>query len=274
MKETNGMNISFILPVYNVAPFLEDCIASISDQGLTVEQYEIICIDDCSTDDSYRKLHMLSSQYINMRILQNEKNSGVSFTRNRGIREAKGAYVWFVDPDDYIIKNAVEVTYTVAKKENADIVLGNYIRVAEQSIPGGDICQLMTYSAREVARPIDNMNRRMSAVWCGMFKRDFLVTNNLLFNENMIAQEDTLFYYQFEQCERKLVKLDAFIYCYRQRADSVMNVRTEAKRKGYYYAMREMLNVYNDMLKNRDIADSITLSKKYIIVNKIARIVC
>ena len=83
------MKISFCLPIYNVETFLEKCILSIENQNIN-EEYEIFCIDDCSTDKSFNKIKDLSKKYESIRIEKNDKNKGVSYTRNRLLKEAKG----------------------------------------------------------------------------------------------------------------------------------------------------------------------------------------
>lgn len=89
---------TFCLPVYNVYSFLEHCIKSINEQDMSGIKYEILCIDDYSTDDSYKRLEKLSKTNDRIRVLKNAKNYGVSYTRNQLIKEAIGKYIWFVDP--------------------------------------------------------------------------------------------------------------------------------------------------------------------------------
>ncbi len=89
----------------------------------------------------------------------------------------------------------------------------------------------------------------MSAVWAGVFRRDFLLTNSLRFNTNMIAQEDTLFYWDMSLCNPAQYKYEGICYLYRQRANSVMHTKNLERSVKYYYAMREMLSVYQRQLE-------------------------
>ena len=86
----NDIQISFCLPVYNVVNFVEECLQSIVSQCFVGMGYEILCLDDCSTDGSYELLKRFTDRYPNMKVLQNERNLGVSFTRNELIRKACG----------------------------------------------------------------------------------------------------------------------------------------------------------------------------------------
>ncbi len=92
---------------------------------------EILCLDDCSTDGSYELLKRFTDRYPNMKVLQNDRNLGVSFTRNELIRKACGKYIWFVDPDDMLYPGVVNLVLQAAEDTNADVILGNYLEVPE-----------------------------------------------------------------------------------------------------------------------------------------------
>ena len=116
-----NIKVSVIIPVYNVEPYLKECLNSIINQ--TLKDIEIICIDDCSTDNSYQILEEYSKKDNRIIILKNEKNTGgPSTARNKGIDLAKGDYLYFIDSDDYIENNFLEEMYNTAKEYNTDIV--------------------------------------------------------------------------------------------------------------------------------------------------------
>ena len=133
-KHSDGkIDISFCLLVYNVKPYLDDCLQSIVNQNLENSNisYEIYCIDDVSKDGSYEFLLDMTKKNPKLRVEKNEENKGVSYTRNRLMREAKGKYIWFVDPDDMLINKVVDKFYQYAEQYKVDIILGDYIRVEE-----------------------------------------------------------------------------------------------------------------------------------------------
>lgn len=138
MCTVDPIDVSFCLPVYNVGLYLEECIKSIVNQPFDGISYEIICIDDCSTDDTYDILVQLSKKYDHIRICKNDQNKGVSYTRNRMMDLAKGEYIWFVDPDDMLINGAVSYVRK-AQTMNADVLLGNYIRTNEEGSYDADL---------------------------------------------------------------------------------------------------------------------------------------
>ena len=209
---------------------------------------EIICVDDCSTDDSWKILNKICLHNKICFCYKNDSNRGVSYTRNRALSLAKGKYIWFVDPDDLLCPGVVKSFLECAEREAADIVLGNYVRVEESfSLRSGSLNQeklIVFAKTKEMILPSDNLGNKMCAVWSGMFRSGFLIDNGLRFRENMIAQEDTLFYYEMEQHFPNIIKSDDVCYLYRQRSTSVMHQKTEKRMQKYYQSMMIMLDVY------------------------------
>ncbi|MBC8632137.1 glycosyltransferase [[Eubacterium] tenue] len=114
------MKVSIIIPVYNVEKYIDECILSAINQ--TLDDIEIIAIDDKSTDSSLDILNKYKEKYDFVRVIANEKNMGVSATRNIGIRNAKGRYIYFLDSDDHMDLNAMEICYEKANEYDLDIV--------------------------------------------------------------------------------------------------------------------------------------------------------
>ena len=117
--------ISIIVPVYNVEPYLHKCIDSILAQTFT--DFECILIDDGSPDNC----PAICDEYAtkdNRIILLHQKNAGVSAARNAGLNIAKGEWIGFVDSDDWIEKNALELLYNKQRETSADIIIGSFIR--------------------------------------------------------------------------------------------------------------------------------------------------
>ncbi len=257
------IEVSFCIPVYNVSAFLGDCLESVLAEAKNISA-EIICVDDCSSDDSWSLLQTISSKNSNMVCIRNECNKGVSYSRNRALASACGKYVWFVDPDDLLYPGTVKTFFDNAEREKADIIIGNYERVEESfRISGGAENNEMVFkSANCIPHPVDSAGTTMCAIWAGLFRTEFLKQNKLSFHENMIAQEDTLFYYEVEQCYPRVIKTDAVCYLYRQRKSSVMHRRSEERIEQYYYSMRIMLEVYLDYLNSEKYRDREILTEK------------
>ena len=113
--------LSLIIPVYNVEKYLRECLDSCINQ--TLKDIEIICINDCSPDDSYKILEEYSKKDNRVKIINHEENKGLGAARNTGIANATGEYIWFIDSDDFIDSISCQVLYDCAKEHDVDVLL-------------------------------------------------------------------------------------------------------------------------------------------------------
>ena len=127
--------ISIIVPVYNTANYLEECLDSLINQSL--EEIEIICIDDKSEDDSPKILEKYASSDKRIKLLYNKENTGQALARNIALKSVKGEYVSFMDSDDKIDLNAYEKVLNFSEENNLDMVLFNVVRFDRKGIIGG-----------------------------------------------------------------------------------------------------------------------------------------
>jgi glycosyltransferase involved in cell wall biosynthesis len=120
--------VSILIPVYGVEKYIEKCAHSVFSQ--TFERIEYVFVDDCTKDGSVDKLQQVLELYparkSSTRIIKHEKNRGVAAARQTAIDAATGDYLLFVDSDDYIEKNMVELLYKKAFEKNADIFFVNF----------------------------------------------------------------------------------------------------------------------------------------------------
>ena len=246
--------LSFCLPCYNISEYVAECIDSIVAQGLPDDSYEILCCDDCSTDDTLSAIQKAADTYPNVCIkwFRNDENRGVSHSRNRMLSASRGKYIWWVDGDDALARDAARRFTAFFQQTSCDVLLGDYVRCTE--IPAGSNSSEAANAEFVLSDmntlPTDQNGQIMCAVWGGVFRRAFLIDNNLTFNEKMIAQEDTLYYYEIECCSPVVYKTQSVCYYYRQRSSSVMHARSVDRAKNYYASMLEMLNVYEQHLKS------------------------
>ena len=123
------IKVSVIIPVYNDEIYIEECLESILTQ--TLKDVEIICVDDGSTDSSYRILTGYGNKYRNITVLH-QQNQGSGPARNRGIEYAAGKYICFMDSDDFYAHNRVlEQLYESAEANQASVCGGNLVRLRE-----------------------------------------------------------------------------------------------------------------------------------------------
>ncbi len=121
------MEVSIIVPIYNVEKYIIECLDSVLKQGL--KDFEILCIDDCGSDASIKKVE----QYIRqnkmqdtIKIVKHEMNKGLSSARNTGIEWARGEYCYFLDGDDLLKPDALSAMYSIAQSDNLDILEGSF----------------------------------------------------------------------------------------------------------------------------------------------------
>ncbi|MBR5545239.1 MAG: glycosyltransferase [Clostridia bacterium] len=254
------IDISFCLPVYNVAPYIEECIKSIVTQKTEGISYDVVCVDDGSKDDSVEILKRLQQKYDFIKIFFNDGNKGVSYTRNRLIELATGKYIWFIDPDDMLYPNVVANMFNEIEKHNENVILADYVRCNERAVLSAFkendtyTCSVVKTADRRY-EPKEPNGNHMTAVWCGMFKRSFLLENNLKFVVNMIAQEDRLFYYHFDLKTETILRFYSPCYIYRQRSTSAMHTKTDEQLKKYYRSMRLLYNEYLKLYENKEYRD-------------------
>lgn len=118
--------ISIIIPVYNVEKYLRECLDSCIKQ--TLKNIEIICVDDCSTDNSYKILEEYLQKDSRIRIFRQERNKKQGAARNKGLEMATGEYVWFVDSDDYVDTKACQILYDTIKEFDVDLLCFSALR--------------------------------------------------------------------------------------------------------------------------------------------------
>lgn len=124
------MKISVIVTSYNYGPYIERCLRSLLEQNFNREQYEVIVVDDASTDNTIQIIEKYKAKYPHLRILQNQKNVGVAASSNIGIREALGQFVVRVDADDYVSSNFLLFLSEYLEANNGLLGVGcDYIKV-------------------------------------------------------------------------------------------------------------------------------------------------
>ena len=196
--------VSIIVPIYNVEQFLEECLESLVNQDF--EAYEIICIDDSSTDASPSIVEHFQIKYPALIFAhRNEHNIGLGATRERGITLARGRFIMFVDSDDYIKRDYVRTYYQQAISNDFDIVVGGFIR----DVDG----KLKSHPSSKGIWAISTFT-----IACAkMYRRSFLIENNIHF-PNIRCGED-IYFSQSLLCHRPtyfVMQYEGYYYRYNQ----------------------------------------------------------
>lgn len=180
----NSPYLSIVIPVYNgLTNGLPKCLDSIWGQSLNKDLYEVICIDDCSTDDTRSWLKEQQKEHENLVVIENEKNIRQGGARNKGVRAARGKYICFIDQDDYYHKESISDVYNHLKNNDLEILI---VDCAYQ-YPGVESNILQhNFPHREVMTGDEQIERNSIpyAPWKFIFLKSLVIDNNLFFAEN------------------------------------------------------------------------------------------
>ena len=218
-KQMDNLFISIIIPVYNGEKFLSDCLNSCLEQDIPEDNYEIICIDDGSEDNSMIILDNYSKKHNNIRCYS-QVNSGVSAARNYGIDRSQGKYILFLDADDYLADNCLN--------ELKDLL--------EKSSPKTMIC-FGRYHFTEQGCSDRHLNK---GEYMGCKPTTGYITNRIIpynyasqlrFQENVLYGEDEVFSFELRLLELETILLDKPIYFYRIHEDSACGMTPDKRIK-------------------------------------------
>ncbi len=181
MMQKRDVKISVIIPVYNAAKYLSKCLNSLISQ--TFKNFEVLCINDKSTDGSLKILEEFAQKDERIKVINNEKNIGAALARNIGIDRAEGKYIYFLDADDYIDEKYLECMAAKIEQQNCDVVLN--LSVLSES--DGNQNEYKHPSVPEINKSgefIDNItiiNDFPCFIWARMYRKAFLNEHKLRF---------------------------------------------------------------------------------------------
>ena len=250
------VKVSVIIPVYNTEKYLEKCLESVCNQ--TLSDIEIICINDCSTDNSCEILNRCAANDERIKIINFPENRGAAAARNAGIDAATGEYIGFVDSDDYIDLNFYEKLYIGATTSNADIVKSNLKYTGWNTPSSGSY-----YNLNDVKKSKYKFNHVPTAI----FKRSLLLQNNIFFPENSECAEDSVFeILAASACNKiEIVEDVCYYYVFRQNSLNHDLIVTENKIKALEDSLKKFILIINDLdLEKNTYFDIIDSKYKYI----------
>lgn len=257
----SNYTLSIILPIYNVKDYLERCVESIEVQSF--KDYEVILVDDGSTDGSGDLVEKLAKRFINSRVVH-KVNGGLSSARNAGLEVATGQYVFMIDSDDWIEANAFE-TIVNCIKDNPDIIKFNLIRrpdgnkVYSTAKPG--YYDKKAIEEELIRDAIEDTGNFIFSAWSHVYKLDFLNKKSLRFvSEREIGSEDYLFNTQtYLEADSIIIIKDA-IYDYDCRDGSLTQKYRKNLFSQYIKLHSLMQNAVNKCKKDDVFSESIVYS--------------
>ena len=247
--------ISIIVPVYNVELYIKDCIESILNQ--TFKEFELILINDCSTDNSGYICNRYAENDCRVKVIHNKFNKGVSESRNIGINISRGRYIGFIDSDDTIHPEMYKKMYDFVTESNAEIVACgyneiNYIKNSKliNATPlSGEIIIEGINIKNEFERLIVKNKVLTYASLCNkLYKKQYLEEKKIVINKNLKVAEDLCFNIEAILNSNKIVAINEPLYNYRRiNNESIMN----NKNKDFHLDVNASNEILRTLKRNR-----------------------
>mgnify|MGYP002623800887 CR=1 FL=1 len=245
------MFLSIIIPVYNMSKFLPDCLDSLLVQNIQVSDYEVICVNDGSTDNSDQIIQLYCSSHTTIRHIS-KPNGGVSSARNLGLEVAVGDWIWFVDADDFVQENILSELKGLATPEVDRILFPRYCFT--------DTLTASERSQKESGQIASNNPGR--GIWCSLYRRSVITEHKIQFDVDIDYGEDIVWVCQFREYMHGTVSFEKVCYFYRMHSESAMQQNTLLSRrkrlKSYIKAGTTLYDIYkSQLIKKTDTADDV-----------------
>jgi glycosyltransferase involved in cell wall biosynthesis len=231
--------VSIIIPIWNAEPYLRRCLDSVVNQSL--QDIEIICINDASTDNSLAILNEYAAKDSRMSVVSLEKNSGESFARNTGLAMVRGEYIGFVDNDDAVDLDFYEKLYAKAKETNADIVKGSRLQIEYN----GKVKEI------NINKSVNKDKAHFfSQWWTALYRTSLIKNNNISFPNEIIVGGDSVFQVKAVIYANTIGVIDNTFYHYYRRQDSGnAKILTPDKVFSYIGAMKLIIELINSLFE-------------------------
>lgn len=226
------MKFSFILPCYNVGRYIGGCLDSIYAQDTPETDFEVICVNDCSTDNTRDVILSYAAKHPNLTLIDHTENLTAGGARNTGIQASKGEFIWFVDPDDAIKPDCLQELYAKALETGVDVLFFNYddadenlkVLREDKTYPDSDI-----YAGQEfVLKYFKNKFATFGIIWREIYRAAFLRETGLQYPIMRKAQ-DVVFLWKVMLRAERVCSVSKTYYTYRSNPYSVTKHQTAAK---------------------------------------------
>lgn len=234
--------LSIIIPAYNSEKYISNCIKSILNQKFSKKKYEIIIVNDTSKDKTLKICKKFKDKNQNIKIFNNKKNSGVSYSRNLGIKKALGKFVLFLDSDDELKKNSLKIINKIISNSSADLLISLDLKKDEKKI----FEKSNILKKKNISALFNIINKRLhfkGHCWNYVLNKNFIKKYNIYFNKIRIF-EDQIF---------------------------ISNVLCSVKKFHFYkYSFCKHNERFNSLSRSMD---SVALNSSLVVVNEIIKII-
>lgn len=231
--------ISVIVPIYNTEKYLPKCLDSLT--GQTLKDIEIICVNDCSTDNSFQILQKYAVNDDRIKIIDLKENTGAAVARNKGIDEANGEYIGFVDSDDFVDEDFYEKLYNKAVETGADTVKGNIYNFDETT---GKVELTDFYNKNDEIQ--ENSVYFLYGFTSAIYRTNFIKQNKICFPEGITHFEDPYFSIGVT-LHRPLISIvdDTKYFYFRHKESTCANCKTLQQTRAFIRSIDLILNMIN-----------------------------
>lgn len=247
----NTILISVIIPVYNSGNFLKSCLESVVNQK-NFSRFEIICVDDASNDNSAEIILSMAKQYRYIKYIKNDKNIGVSASRNIGLRNAVGKYIMFVDSDDLLNCNAMSMCYSVAENNNTDLLCFNatfFTKDYSFSFIPAEHVELLKY----IDKGYPEYLAYITNIWLLFYRRSYIVESGIEFSNKKVF-EDWEFLWKLYAGTTAVKFIDRSLYYYRVGMNPLSLTDSFKKRRwGFDLLYKNYFDSINGFIKKNNL---------------------
>ena len=239
------IELSIIVPVYQVEHYIRKCVESIFKQGLDDSRFEVIIVNDGTKDRSIEVIADIISQHDNVTVI-NQKNESLSVARNKGLSVAKGEYILMPDSDDFLVENSLSPLLDKALETKVDLVVADFLMIEDKDMPHFSGVVQKEFSVQEKTGQqlfLDDLNPRQCYVWRTLYRKAFLIENHISFIRG-INYQDVPFTHKCYLKAQRCLRASWILYIYRlNRPGAATTIFTVNKSRSYSIAMAATWNL-------------------------------
>lgn len=244
MNDKHYLQLSIIVPVYNVEKYIRPCMESIFRQELDEDCFEVIIVNDGTQDRSMEVIQDIIEQHNNITVL-NQANQGLSVARNNGIAMAKGEYILMPDSDDLLIENSLKPLLEKALESKADMVVADFLKSTNEKIQEFQSIAQKVFNIQEKTGEqlfIEDLNPHECFVWRTLYRRDFIIDRNIKFYPG-IKFQDVPFTHECYLKAKKCLRISWFLIIYRKRLGSATSFYNDKNARDFCIAIAKTWNL-------------------------------
>lgn len=242
--------VTVSIPIFKCEKFVIRCLESVKNQ--TYKNLEIILVNDCTPDNSMIliKNFMDANQDLNIKIIEHEENSGLSVVRNNGIKESTGKYLFFLDSDDEITSDCIQLLVKNAEKTDAQVIIAqnrwiNTFDNTTKDFGFPTVAEKKYYDNNLEIFSVYSKGGFPSSSWNKLFKRDFIINNQIYFVPGLFAQDELWFFHLLLKTDT-LAIIDDITYLYYLHGESVIFNRKKKNFENYLTILEYLTKSYKE----------------------------